>query len=252
MTIAVSVSSLQSQGQDKSRLPEQEKKDISDSLRQWKEFESQFPVADYDAPENSGSENPAERILKNNRYDNRNILSVSSSLPGDGEGLIHSFDMLPVEGIPIIESEMIVVGKILGAEAFLSNNKKGVYSEFTLRIEDILKNDARNIIEGNQITFDRQGGVVRYKNGKTRVYKIRPYGMPKVGQRYVFFLKNPEKSPNYEIVTGYELKSNNTVSNLDDFPQFEEYAGKDEMSFLKTVRESIAQFSKSVPNRQEK
>ena len=245
LMILTLVLSAQSQGQDKSSLPEQKQKDISDSLRWWKEFESQFPVVDYDAPE-SDSADRAERILKNNRYDNKGILGVSSELPGDGEGQSHSFDTVPYAGIPVLESEIIIIGEILKAEAFLSNNKKAVYSEFTVRIDEVLKNNSENLTKDNRIVFDRQGGTVRYKNGKTRVYNIRPYGMPRVGKRYVLFLRNLEKSPNYEIVTGYELKADNTIVNLDDFPQFEEYKGTDEKSFMKTVRETIIQFAQSL------
>lgn len=251
ITITTSVASLQSQGQDESCLPKQERKDLSEPLRRWKEFESQFPVADYDAPEITDSSERTERILKNNRYDTKGVLGVTSELPGDGEGQSHSFDSLPYAGIPAAESEIVVVGEILDAEAYLSNNKRGVYSEFTLRIDEVLKNGFGNVAKGSQITFDRHGGTVRYKNGKTRVYNIRPYGMPRVGRRYVLFLRNTEKSPNYEIITGYELKANNTVTNLDDFPQFEEYAGKDEKSFIKVVREEIMQPSQTAPNQQE-
>jgi hypothetical protein len=247
ITVATSVASLDSQGQDKSCMLNQEQKDLSEQERRWKEFESQLPVVDYDAPEIADFKERNERILKNNRYDNRGILSVFSSLPEDGEGLLHSFDSLPYARIPVVESEIVIVGEILDTQAYLSNNKKGVYSEFTLRVDEVLKNSL-NKINGSQITFDRQGGVVRYKNGKTRVYKIRPYGMPKIGNRYVLFLKNTEKSPNYEILTGYELKANHTVINLDDFPQFEEYAGSDEKSFIKTIRETVAQSSQPAPN----
>lgn len=252
-TVAILSVSLKSHGQDKSCPPNQESKYISEQERQWKEFKSQFPVVDYDSLEiETDHKKRNERVLKNNRYDTKGILTVFSSLPEDGEGLTHSFDSLPFAGIPIIESEIIVVGEILEAEAYLSNNKKGVYSEFTVHIDEVLKNRLDGVTSGSQITFDRIGGTVRYKNGKTRFYAIRPYGMPRVGRRYVLFLKNTEKTPNYELMTGYELKANNSVGNLDDFPQFEEFAGKDAESFLEVIRKTVGQNSKPRSNHKEK
>ena len=216
-TISNSLLPLNSKGQNVTCAPNKQQ---DAATRQWDEFVSQFPVVEYDTPIISDFKKRNERILKNNRYDTKGILSVFSSLPEDGEGVTLSLESLPLDGIPTIESELIITGEITEVEAHLSNNKKGVYSEFTVRIDEILKNNSEKLNNNSQITFDRIGGVVRYSNGKTRIYNIRQYGIPKIGQHYVLFLKNTEKSPNYELLTGYELKTDKTVINLDDFLQF--------------------------------
>lgn len=214
------------------------------------EFESQFPVADYDPLEEFDTEKKTKRKLKSERYDKRPRL-VTDELPiDDGEEsmLIAHFDS--IAGLPAKESEIVVVGEVLDAQAYVSNNKKGIYSEFTIRIDEILKNNSKNITRGASISVDREGGFVRYKNGKKRLYRIGGQLMPRVGRQYVLFLKNLEKSPNYEIITGYELKADG-VANLDGSPQFIAYRGMDETAFMKAVREAIEQSSQAIPKKEE-
>lgn len=249
VTIVSSIASFQTQGQDKSILTKQNEKDSSLEQRK-KEFNSQFPTALYDAPEDTDPEKKAKRKLKNKRYDDRSG-SVSNDLPvDDGEENMLVTHSEPKAGLPASESEIIVVGEILEAQAYVSNNKKNVYSEFTVRLGETLKNNSTSIIQGSLITVDREGGFVEYKNGKKRLHKIAGFGMPRVGRRYVLFLKNPENTPNYEIITGYELKSDGVV-NLDGFEQFTAYRGMDEVAFIKAVREAITQSSLVSPKREE-
>ena len=213
------------------------------------EFESQFPVADYDPLEDFDIEEKTKRKLKNNRFDNRG--RVSNELPiYDDEQRLLVIDSIPVPGLPVAESEIIVIGEILEARAYVSNNKKGVYSEFTVRLDEILKNGSADVSKDTSITADREGGFVRYPNGKKRLYRISGHGMPRVGRQYLLFLNNPEKSPNYNILTGYELKADG-VTNLDGFPQFLAYRGMDKTAFIRTVREAIKQPSRTTSKQEE-
>lgn len=67
--------------------------------------------------------------------------------------------------------------------------------------------------------------------------------MPRVGVRYIFFLKSSEFENDYSIVTAYELKGGR-VYPLDGYrnyqktvrPPFDAYEGRDEKSFLGDVR----------------
>lgn len=249
-TIVTSMKSLHTQGQDKQNLTNQDKKDSSEQERQRKEFYSQFPTADYDAPDETESEKKAKRKLKNKRYDNLSSL-VNNELPADeGEErmLVRHFDS--IAGLPANESEIIVIGEVLDAKAFVSNNKKGVYSEFTVRADEILKNSSTSLTQGNLISVDREGGFVQYKNGKKRLYRIGGTEMPRVGRRYVLFLKNPEKSENYDVITGYELITDG-IANLDGSEQFRAYRGMDESAFIKAVREAIVQSSQVMLKKKE-
>ncbi|HEX8197570.1 MAG TPA: hypothetical protein VF571_15350 [Pyrinomonadaceae bacterium] len=213
------------------------------------EDRSKYPIADYEAPESEHEIRRKERKLKNKRYDNRSS-SVSKEPPvDDGEEnslFTHSESAV---GLPASESEIVVVGKVLDAQAYISNNKQGVYSEFTFRVDEILKTNSTNITQNSLINVDREGGFVLYKNGKKRLHRIAGFGMPSVGRRYVLFLKNPEKSLNYEIITGYELSADG-IANLDGFPQFSAYRGMNETAFMKAVREAISQSSQAMPEKE--
>jgi hypothetical protein len=208
-----------------------------------------YPVADYDVPESENAIEQNKRKLKNKRYDNRPGI-VGDELPVvEVEEMMLTIHLDFTSGLPASESELVVIGEVLDAKAFLSNNKKVVYSEFTVRISEVLKNNSSNLTQNSLINVDREGGFVQYKNGKKRLSKIAPYGMPHIGRRYVLFLKNPEKSPNYEIVTGYELKLDG-IANLDGSEQFSVYRGMNELSFIKEVRKAIAHSLQAVPEKE--
>ena len=63
--------------------------------------------------------------------------------------------------LPVDESGYILMGRVTNAEAHLSENKKNVYSEFTVSIEKVFKTANSSIIEGSEITIDRIGGYVK-------------------------------------------------------------------------------------------
>lgn len=226
--IVISISS-QAKGQDK-----------NDNWKQRRqEFESQFPVVDYDEPESADPEIWEKRKLKSTRYDNRRRVSSTAGVPGnDISG--YFTEVPPPPAIPVAESEIIVVGEVLNAEAHLSNNKFGVYSEFSIRVDEVLKNkNASTDVLPNTITADRNGGAVRYSSGRKVIYIDDYQGLPHVGRKYLFFLVHPDQSPNYQILLGYEL--NGIVMPLDADSEFRKFKGMSETEFMSTVREKIQQ-----------
>lgn len=239
-TISVSVTNLRSQEisceiQDKSA---QEKQTQAD-------FESQFPIADYNVAEEADSEKRAKRKAKNSRYDNSKLVSRDSE-NGVSQHVIVA-ELPPLPAIPAKESNVIAVGEVIQAQAFVSNDKTSVYSEFSVRIEELLKNNTSNrLSEGSEIAIDRKGGFVRFPNGNKVLHRIEGQLMPRVGKRYVFFLTKTEQSPNYRILTGYELNAKG-ISPLDSRVQFDSYKSVDATTFLKAAKDEIAQLSQSAP-----
>lgn len=237
-TITFSFISLRSQGQDDPNRTNQNKRDWS----KWKEhrakYESQFPVANYDAPELENLQEREKRKKKNNRYDNSRLSVIKN--PDIDSSEIELVDERPLPlAIPTAESELAVIGEIINAEAYLSNNKAGIYSEFTIRVDEVLKNDVSNkLTQGSSITVDRPGGFVKYPNGPKVLYSVSGKGMPHTGNRYVLFLTKPDQSLNYYILTGYELKENK-VNPLDNASRFEHFKGMSETDFIKTIRETL-------------
>jgi hypothetical protein len=209
------------------------------------ELESQFPVADYDAQESSNLQEREIRKAKNSRYDKYRLV-VKTPRPLDAGSTL--FDEVEIPPTPVVESEIVISGEILGAEAYLSNTKTGIYSEFPVRVEQIIKNsDSRKVAEDEKITIDRPGGFVRYPSGQKLLYGVSGKWLPRVGKQYVLFLTKSDQSPNYRILTGYELKEGK-IYPLDDGYQFEDFKGIEITNFIKTIREMMLKISPKVEN----
>jgi len=216
-----------------------------------------YPLADYDSPESSDSQERDKRKARNHRYD------LSSDIKGadinrftikeDGPDISIPLSVSHPKtepGIPAAESQAIALGEVISAHAYLSNDKTSVYSEFTVRVVDVLKNSsAEPLFSGAQITAERSGGRVRFPSGKT-LLRGAPYGknMPRLGERYVFFLKQNEEGQGYSIITAYQLHSGHIFpldrspeadTKSSQFAEYEEYAGMDEAIFIDHVRAAI-------------
>ncbi len=204
---------------------------------------SKYPLVDYNEPEPFNALEREEKKLKNKRYDNKGILSKKE--PSEDEGISLTDEIPPSLAIPAIESYFVIVGEIRDAKASLSNDKRGIYSEYTVQILEILKGDGSNKAAiGTKITVDRSGGIVRYPNGKKVFYSVSGKNLPKVGSEYVLFVTsdkgtpNDKRSPNYEILTGYELKDG-IVYPLDAGGRFDEFKGTKKPNFLEAIRNRI-------------
>lgn len=235
-TIAITFGTLDSHSQQKPPpTPNQAENNGYDDV-------SKYAIADYDAHEPVNAKEREERKLKNRRYDGQ-FWVLKSPRPDTGKVGRHD-DYIPPTMIPSAESDLVVIGEITGANAYLSTDKKNVYSEFTICVDEILKEDASNkMVKGTCVTADREGGFVRYPNGQKVLYKITTRDLPAVGRKYVLFLTNDRKSLNYAILTGYELKES-TFDQLDSDIRTKDYAGAEKAEFIGAIRAKISESSK--------
>jgi hypothetical protein len=134
-------------------------------------------------------------------------------------------------GLPVSESDVIVIGEVLSAKAHRSNNKRNVFTNFEIKIDEVLKGN--ELKASGLITVQRIGGFVKYPDGRKVLFRLVGNGMPAVGSRCAFFLK--QLNQDYGILTGYELAAKG-VTPLDHSRQFELYQGLSETDFLKTLR----------------
>lgn len=195
---------------------------------------TKYAVVDYDALEPTNAAEREERKLKNKRYDVS--LPVVKNPPPEAT-MVGGSDVEPVPpALPFAASKLIVIGKILNSKAFLSNEKKGIYSEYSVQIETILKESKRKKLQtGENISVDRAGGRVRYANSQEILYLLDWQDLPEVNGRYLFFLSNDDdQNPNYKILTAYRLK-NGKVTALDNHDDFREFNGKSETDFIKLI-----------------
>lgn len=188
---------------------------------------------------NATNQEKARRMGKNKKYDKSNAVE---ELPPPITVSPRSADWTAsVPVIPVAQSSIVVIGDVTKAEAFLSNDKTGVYSEFSISVADILKNDARTpIYQGQVLIAERAGGAVQFPSGQVQRVKVfLGQRMPMIGHRYIFFLKRNEAG-DFSILTGYELRQNKIIA-LDHIQPFANYTGTDGDSFLNTVRQLLSQ-----------
>ena len=210
------------------------------------ESADETPAADVSAPPQSGDEKQrARRQARSKRYDKSGLVVEPKEAGGDIVRRSESFRSLPA--LPAALSQAVVIGQVADAQSHLSEDKSGVYTEFTVRVTDILKH-AGSLTPGEPLVAQRSGGRVRFRSGLVQRYGIDKQGMPRAGRRYVLFLQESGEDGVFTILTGYELRGGR-VHPLDGvatsvggggLSQFAAYEGADETSFLAAVREAIA------------
>jgi len=199
---------------------------------------SKYGVVEYNSPPIEDRRKWERRHQINRRYDNQDWVVKSISNPEVG-GVGKITEDPPPPLFPIDESALIVVGKIETVKAYLSNDKGGVYTEFTIRVEDLLKGDPSMKQDPKKVTADREGGLVVYPNGQQVMYQNSNLGLPQLGSKYLFFLRKDELSPNLEILTSYDLSSN-PIMQMEMGRDFDEFKGQSKRAFIETVRNEIA------------
>lgn len=206
---------------------------------------SQLPMVDYDSPESADPEKRAKRKAKSKKYNDK--------FPriGPGVSMQRVYDW--PEGfprLPVRESNVIVIGKISDASAYLSEDKNGVYSEFTLCLDQVLKDDSSIPLKrGDEIVLERDGGRVKYPSGKVGQFSTIGLGMPQVGRRYVLFLTRNQPEGDFHLLTGYELREGR-IFPLDDSTgvvHFEVYENASEATFMNELSAALATGSTISP-----
>ena len=176
------------------------------------------------------------RFLANRRYDKQHWVG-SPPIPPEVGGIGRIKEGQPPPSLPIAESSVIVVGKIVGTIAYLSNDKQGVYTEFTIRVSERLKTDGKSL--SKTVLADREGGVVTYPVSAHVLYQDSQFHLPLLGNTYLMFLTRDD-SPNFRILTAYELKDGQ-VTPIEYRPEYDEIQKKGDKDFLQIIRDKIRQ-----------
>ena len=209
------------------------------------------PLAEFGV---ASTESPAEQLRRQNRESRSGGWGFFAPISDPGrvvDGLEETDGMTIIDyagrfdPFPAADSAAIVLGTVIGARGFIRNDRTFVYSDYRIRVDEILKQDqAANIAAGTTIVASRIGATVRFPSGHIRRYFISGHGMPKVGAQYLLFLLRPDLShPEYWICTGaaYELSDGKGFP-LDDYqPSLE---GIDVTELLARARKAIADSSK--------
>jgi hypothetical protein len=205
--------------------------------RQWHDRKDRYPVVEYDEPEPIDPVKRAKLKKQKQRYEKDSPFTHPG--PTDEELSFRPEAQFDFPAFPIVQSDVILIGQVLEGRAHRSENKMNVFSNFDVRVVELLKGSY--LTEGSVITVQRIGGFVKYPDGRKVLFRLSGNGMPAVGARYIFFLNVVDED--YSILTGYELGTEGVVP-LDNSRQFQVYQGQNEADFLKALRDAV---SRSVP-----
>jgi hypothetical protein len=157
------------------------------------------PIVD---PSASAAKADDGRRQKNAFHDHQGIVQLRA-VPRSAEVAVDDEDALP--DLPVARSVLVAEGQVVGSQAFLSEDKTGIYSEFSIRVTEVLKTSPGTAVgKGATVTAERFGGRLRYPSGQIVRYRAAGAGSPAVGKRYLFFLEQA-RDGNYRILTAYEL-----------------------------------------------
>ena len=209
--------------------------------------EDKLPTVNFDTPEPSNANEKARRNARGKRFDGS--LRVAEPHPEAGAKGILDSGMQSLPALPVDASDAIVIGDITNAQAYLSPDKTGVYTEYTVRVDQVLKqSSAAAIVTGGFVDAQREGGRVRFPSGRVQSYITHYQGVPVTGRKYVLFLKRNEQADVFTILTGYEQRDGHVypLDGVDlpqgatEIPQFAAYKGVDEVTFSKALRSALA------------
>lgn len=215
---------------------------------------SKLPVAEYDAQESPDPEKREKRRAKSKKYDDAPGYKIDPTYKFTHQAIRSDWELGLLSPLPAAQSSAIIVGRVAGLQAFLSNDRNNVYSEFTVQVEEVIKNsEVEPISAGDAIAVERLGGRVRTPSGHVQSYTVSGQGTPELGRRYVFFLgHNPREtgfgrsvSPgetSRNVLTAYELRAGKVLP-LDyaGGRDFNSYAGENEAAFLNQIRRAVAE-----------
>ena len=154
---------------------------------------SQFPIAEYGVTPGDAKERSRWQA-KSKKYNRKHSAPISEA----SEGSYHIVDWyMGLPAFPVARSAAVLIGEVSSAKAYLSEDGTGIYSEFSIQVDEILKNDPLDPITAEVPLFaEREGGRVRLPSGKIVTARVVNQDMPRPGRRYVFFLTRTDWNGN--------------------------------------------------------
>jgi hypothetical protein len=164
------------------------------------------PTVDYDSRDGVDRIDKTVRKAKNARY-NRGPLP-SNPHPEIGDIRTEPERRAGFSDLPAGKSDVIAEAIVGNSRAFLSDDKTGVYSEFSIVIAKVWQGrSSLTVAPGDTLIVERFGGRVRYPSGKVIRARVVGEGVPILGKRYLFFLAKADQD-SYKLLTAYEIQDN--------------------------------------------
>lgn len=198
------------------------------------------PVAEFRGKRIESTEEKAIRQQRGRKYTNR--VSLEKFEEQGGVFAIPPSHSPREAALPVAKSDLIVIGTVVDAHAYISNDETSVYSEFQITLDEILK-DARGVgvKKATGITVERVGGKVLFPSGRILLTGESGRNLPEPKKQYLLFLQWDEFGKDFLIVTGYEIRGNRISpldGNVEGAPDiYQEYAKYRHASFADTLTE---------------
>ena len=210
--------------------------------------------------EESESSNPNEREArraKNTRYNTGGAdLTVERT---QGSEIFFEQVWPAVDFIPAAESALVVIGRVIKVQPYLSSDRSRVYTEITIAVDDLLKWDQdKSVAATKTVVIDRLGGALKLKTGRIvrDEIQIDNLGNLELARRYLVFARAINDGKDINLIKSYELidgkvftndsRPSRLISALAGVPLTWEY----EASFLKAVREVTVSTARNARHRQ--
>lgn len=214
---------------------------VNDAKQQIDKSDEDFPLVSLKAS-NQDKSIDEKRRKRNEKFDKWGWVRKTVSAEAMSAKLINDWQ-IGLPALPVKKSDAVVIGTVNSGEAFLSNDETGVYSEFSVSIGGLVKNNRSSPIElDTDIIVQRAGGRIIYPSGKILKYFISGQEMPRLNGKYVFFLRYDQQRQAYNIITAYEIL-NGKITALDGKGKakgsgfkFSEYNGVDEQQFMNELQ----------------
>jgi len=127
-------------------------------------------------------------------------------LPPFGPGAIQS-------ELPVNWSDTIVVGTVRRIQPYLSEDKRNIYTEYTISVTEVLK-DAKGLSlnAASTISLDRMGGAIRLNSGRVLRDVVHGNGAPLIPEhKYIMFLTYDIRGTWFRSFKCWELVNKKTL-----------------------------------------
>lgn len=169
------------------------------------------PVTDYNAALPNST--PVLRFRRGERYNVPDPALPELGERSDEVGVVEDMSSFYHDPMPFNQSDAVVVGSIASGQAYLSNDKRAIYSEFKVNVQETLKVPTAPYVRvGDSIDVQREGGAIRLPSGKVLLRGSKDHSMPQVGKRYLLFLRYNQSTEDFHVVGGYQLEGQHSYS----------------------------------------
>lgn len=139
-------------------------------------------------------------------------------------------------------ADSIFVGSITAAQAYLSDNHSSIYTEVSVRVEQVMAQSSPHLAAGGEAVLLMPGGSLKLSNGHVLRHEVYGNGGPlQLNSRYVFFCVYSENTRAFTLTKAWRLVGGHARPVApDDLARSAQgassYDGMNEWSFLSIVR----------------